>query len=118
MGEINEIKQSSEVKTTGGYNGGDNILSNQEYINEEMDNLINNLNGSIDYYEKHSSSKSFNSSEEKNQLYSRMNDIMSEYSLAQKNLMEKLKREAKFVKYTGETYAQLDKSMQGDAEKL
>ena len=115
---MEDINEQENTKTYGTQNGGDTIKSNLEFVNEEMDYLINTLDGSIDHFKKHMSGESFTSSEPNNKVYTKMNDIMSEYSTAQKELLEKLKREAKFVKYVGQTYADLDKTMQGDAEKL
>ncbi len=108
-----------EENKTSNINGtGDVVKSDLDFINGEMDNLINNLDRSIDYFDKNTIRQAYNSSEDNNEVYSKMNSIINEYSLAQKTLMEKLKNEAQFVKFAGKAYDDLDKSMQGEANKI
>ena len=95
---------------------GEYIQSNFEYIDGEMDKLRAKVDGAINYCQNND--PKVQSIKEDNLLYSKLNNIFDNYSLAQKTLMEKLNREIEFVRYAGETYRKLDKEIEGNAEKL
>ena len=92
------------------------VRSDSAYVNESMQILKNQLDKSIDYCQ--SNDPAVYSSDVNNKLYSKMNDVMNSYTVAQKNIMEKLKNELEFAKQVGETYDELDKSIEGDAKRL
>ena len=73
-----------------------------------MDNLQFKTRKSIDYTDKN---HKITSTKEGNSLYTRMNDIVNKYYDTQRELMEKLDYEAKFIKHVGDTYDMLDKSL-------
>ena len=98
-------------ETTTTNNSSNVIKSNLEFVNEEMDKLIMGLDNSISHFEKQSLRETYTSSEPNNKLYTKINNMVNEYSLAQKMLMEKLKKEANFAKYSAKIYDDLDKSI-------
>ena len=84
------------------------IRSDIEFINDKMENIKFKTQKSIDYSDKN---HKITSTKEGNSLYTKMNDIVNKYYDTQRELMEKLDHETKFIRYVGETYDELDKSL-------
>lgn len=93
----------------------DRIVSNLEFINDKMDNLRNKINNTNDVNHGNHDVKS---SKENNILYSKMNGIVSDYYSKQNELMSKLNQEAKFIKFVGEKYYEMDKKLESEIGRI
>ena len=91
------------------------IVSNLEFINDKMDNLQIKINKTN---EVNHGNHDVSSIKENNRLYSKMNGMVNNYYSTQNELMNKLNHEAKFIKFVGEKYYEMDKILENEIGRI
>ena len=113
--DVRSLNDMVEIANKRGISRSEKILSNLEFINDKMDNVQKMV---VKTNEVCNGKHLVNSNKEGNLLYSKMNVIVSDYYLAQKELMEKLNHEAKFVRFVGEKYYEMDKKLEKEIGRI